>query len=119
MKRTGLLALIFVCFAWQPPAKKFIDPANMDVSIKPGDNFYRYANGNWIKNNPVPPSKVRWGSFDNLFEETRKRLQTLLETAAAKASTDPASQKIGDFFTSGMDSLTIEKRGFEPIKPEL
>ena len=85
MKRTGLLALIFVCFAWQPPAKKFIDPANMDVSIKPGDNFYRYANGNWIKNNPVPPSEVRWGSFDNLFEETRKRLQTLLETAAAKA----------------------------------
>ena len=43
---------------------KYIDKANMDLSVKPGDNFYQYANGTWIKNNPVPASKTRWGSFD-------------------------------------------------------
>ncbi|HVX49844.1 MAG TPA: hypothetical protein VHB48_06790, partial [Chitinophagaceae bacterium] len=47
-------------------AGKYIDPANMDMSVKPGDNFYQYAEGNWLKNNPVPPSKTRWGSFDML-----------------------------------------------------
>jgi putative endopeptidase len=119
MKRTSILALVFVCFAFLPPAKKFIDPANMDTSVKPGDNFYRYANGNWMKNNPVPPSKSRWGSFDELFEESRKKLRNLLETAAASAASDPASQKIGDFFTSGMDSIGIEKMGYKPIQPDL
>jgi putative endopeptidase len=60
---------------------KFIDPANMDMSVKPGDNFYLYANGNWIKKNPVPASKTRWGSFDMLREESSQRLQTLLQEA--------------------------------------
>lgn len=91
----------------------------MDLSVKPGDNFYRYANGNWMKNNPVPASKVRWGSFDELFEESRKKLRNLLESAAASAASDPASQKIGDFFTSGMDSIGIEKLGYQPIQADL
>ncbi len=48
---------------------KYIDKINMDVSVNPGDNFYLYANSNWLKNNPVPGSKTRWGSFDMLREE--------------------------------------------------
>src|SRR5438874_13532351 len=88
--------------------RKFIDPANMDLSVKPGDNFYLYANGTWLKNNPVPPSKTRWGSFDELREESSKRMQVLLQDAAANASKNPRMQKIGDFYTSGMDSAGIE-----------
>jgi putative endopeptidase len=111
---TGML----ISFA-PPKKKKFIDPSNMDVSVKPGDNFYQYANGNWLVKNPVPSSKTRWGSFDVLRELSSKRLQTLLEEAAANAGTDTLNQKIGDYYASGMDSIALEKLGYQPIKPDL
>jgi putative endopeptidase len=98
---------------------KFIDPANMDLSVKPGDNFYLYSNGNWIKKNPVPASKTRWGSFDMLREESSQRLQTLLQEAEKNSGNDRLSQMIGGFYHSGMDSAAIEARGYTPIKPEL
>src|SRR5436853_7924354 len=96
-----LLALAALAFI---PPKKYIDRANMDLSVKPGDNFYLYANGNWIKRNAVPASKTRWGSFDELREESSKRLQTLLEDAAKNPKRDRLTQMIGDFYASGMDS---------------
>ena len=98
---------------------KYIDKANMDLSVAPGENFYLYANGSWIKNNPVPNSKTRWGSFDVLREESSKRLQLLLEDAIKNRTKDRATQIIADFFTSGMDSATIEAKGFSPIKNDL
>lgn len=108
--------------AFTPPGDKkfkYIDKSNMDLSVKPGDNFYLYANGNWLKKNPVPGSKTRWGSFDELREESSKRLRQLLNDAAANASKDASTQKIGDFYTSGMDTVTIEKLGYQPIKADL
>jgi putative endopeptidase len=117
------LAVAMVSFA--PPGKKqkakrkFIDPANMDLSVKPGDNFYLYANGNWIKKNPVPPSKTTWGSFLELREESSKKLRTLLEEAMAGGDKNPRAEKIGNFFRSGMDSITIEKKGYTPIQQDL
>ena len=97
----------------------YIDRQNMDLSVKPGDNFFLYANGNWIKNNPVPASRVRWGSFDELRQENSKRLSGLLEEASHASDPDRKTQIIGDFYYSGMDSLTLEKNGYEPIKPIL
>ena len=97
----------------------YIDKSNMDLSVKPGDNFYLYANGNWIKNNPIPASKTRWGSFDVLREESLQRLRSLLDEAAANTKKDRTTQMIGDFYASGMDSAAIEKKGIQPIKGEL
>lgn len=110
--------------AFTPPGgkdkkPKYIDKANMDLSVKPGDNFYLYANGSWLKNNPVPGSKTRWGSFDMLREESSKRLKELLTSAAANPGSSPVMQKIGDFYLSGMDSAGIEKLGYQPIKADL
>ncbi len=99
--------------------RKFIDPANMDLSVKPGDNFYLYANGNWIKNTPVPGSKTRWGSFDILSEESSKALRDLLEDAAKNPGTNALVKRVGDFYASGMDSIAMEKLGAKPIKPYL
>ncbi len=121
----GLLGVATAAFvAFTPPGgkdkkPKYIDKANMDLSVKPGDNFYLYANGNWLKNNPVPGSKTRWGSFDMLREESSKRLKELLTSAAANPGSSPVMQKIGDFYLSGMDSAGIEKLGYQPIKADL
>ncbi|GAA4324680.1 M13 family metallopeptidase [Flaviaesturariibacter amylovorans] len=102
----------------KPKKPKYIDRANMDLSVKPGDNFYYYANGSWLKKNPVPASKTRWGSFDELREESSRRLRKLLEEAG-KNSSDPKQQKIGDFYRSGMDTAHIESQGMNPIRADL
>jgi putative endopeptidase len=111
------LLLTTISFAQLP--MKYIDPANMDATIKPGDNFFMYANGGWIKNNPIPSSKTRWGSFDVLREESSKRLKLLLEEAKSNTTKDRKTQIIGDYYASGMDSLAIEARGYQPIKADL
>jgi putative endopeptidase len=101
------------------PTPKYIDPSNMDLSVKPGDNFYLYANGGWLKRNAIPASKTRWGSFDVLREESSKRLQTLLEDAQKNTGKGKLDQMIGDFYRSGMDSAAIEAAGINPIKADL
>lgn len=100
------------------PQKKLIDVANMDLSVKPGDDFYTYANGTWLKNNPIPAKEVRWGSFNVLRDFNINAVKTILVDAQNNKSAKPGSleQRVGDFYAAGMDSLTIEKLGFTPIK---
>ncbi|MFD0792532.1 M13 family metallopeptidase [Mucilaginibacter litoreus] len=103
------------------PPKKFIDPANMDLSVKPGDNFFEYANGSWIKQNAIPAKETRWGSFNILRQENTDRLLKLL-TEVSKTTGQPKGslkQRVGDLYASGMDSLTIEKKSYTPIKADL
>lgn len=122
MKKNVLLLSFFLFNLITTQAQettKYIDKSNMDLSVAPGDNFYQYANGTWLKNNPVPNSKTRWGSFDLLREESSKRLQILLEDAIKNREKDRATQIIADFFSSGMDSVTIESKGYSPIKADL
>jgi len=102
------------------PPKKFIDPANMDLSVKPGDDFFEYADGNWIKNNPIPPKETRWGSFGMLNQENTERLIGLLNDVSK--TTHPAGsleQRAGDLYASGMDSLTIENAALTLSNPPL
>jgi putative endopeptidase len=99
--------------------RKFIDPANMDLSVNPGDNFYQYANGTWVKNTVIPASKTRWGSFDALAEESSQALKGLLEDAAKKPGGNSLMKRVGDYYSSAMDSNSIEKLGYKPIKPYL
>src|SRR5205814_5574979 len=112
MKRLALLSFFTVIIFGTGPVMaqtdvkefKFIDPANMDLSVKPGDNFYLYANGNWLKNNPVPASKTRWGSFDVLRQTSLDRLKLLTEDAAKNSSKNSLYQRIGDLYAAAMDS---------------
>ncbi|KQS40555.1 M13 family metallopeptidase [Pedobacter sp. Leaf194] len=101
--------------------KKFIDPANMDLSVKPGDDFYTYASGAWVKNNPVPAKETRWGSFNELRDFNINAVKSLVEDAAADKSAPAGSikRRVGDFYTAAMDSATIEKLGYTPIKADL
>jgi putative endopeptidase len=105
-----------------PPGKKkrkFIDPINMDLSVKPGDDFFRYANGNWLNHNPVPASKTSWGSFDALRQNILDRLKGLCEDAAANTAKNTIYQRVGDLYAAAMDSVAIEKLGYTPIIADL
>jgi putative endopeptidase len=95
--------------------------ANMDTTVKPGDDFFRYANGNWMKNNPIPAEYSIYGSFEALKEDNNKQLRGIMEDAVAdkKAAAGSIKQKIADFYASGMDSATIEKTGIKAIQTEI
>lgn len=116
----GIVAASYSSYAQKAP-KKFIDPANMDLTVKPGDDFYEYASGTWIKNNPVPAKETRWGSFNELRDFNINAVKSVVEDAAADQSAPAGSVKkrVGDFYAAAMDSVTIEKLGYTPIKPEL
>jgi len=116
----GIIAASYSSFAQEAP-KKLIDPANMDLTVKPGDNFYEYANGIWMKNNPVPAKETRWGSFNELRDFNINAVKSIVEDAAADKSAPAGSVKkrVGDFYAAAMDSLTIEKLGYTPIKADL
>lgn len=116
------LGIIAASYSAQAQSQaKFIDPANMDLTVKPGDDFYKYASGTWIKNNPVPAKETRWGSFNALRDFNINAVKGLVEDAAADKSAPAGSVKkrVGDFYTAAMDSITIEKLGYTPIKADL
>lgn len=92
----------------------------IDTTVKPGDNFFLYAMGKWVKNNPVPASERSWGIWTMVNEENYGRMRKINEEAAAKTDLAKGSneQKLGDFWYTGMDSVTIEKQGIDPLKSE-
>jgi len=93
---------------------------NLDSTVKPGEDFFEYANGGWIKKNPIPGEQSSWGIGNLVIEENLKRLREISEKAAAsKAARGSNDQKIGDFWSMAMDSAKIEADGLKPIQPLL
>ncbi|MEG8222199.1 M13 family peptidase [Sphingomonas sp. HH69] len=90
------------------------DAAGMDLSVKPGDDFYDHANGTWAKNTPIPADKSNYGAFNTLDELSRSRTRAILDAA----KDDPAS-KIGAAYASYLDTAAVEAKGLAPIKPWL
>jgi len=94
--------------------------ANIDTSVKPGDDFFLYANGRWIKDNPIPPDESSWGIGQMVQEEIYKRLKTVNEKAIEEnAVHGTISQKIADFWRSGMDTDAINKLQIQPLQNDL
>ena len=91
---------------------------NMDNSIKPGNDFFTYVNGTWLKNNPIPADKNARSTLEELFERNRHDIREIIEEAAASKDAQPGSitEKIGLFYNSGIDSLSLEKQGITPLK---
>jgi len=120
---TGSVMLMTTTMSCKPKAKEepAINAANMDTTIKPGDNFYQYANGAWLKSHPIPNDYSRYGAFEVLGEENYKQLQTIMDEASKDKNAEAGTvrQKIRDFYNTGLDTVKIEKDGFNPIKAEL
>ncbi len=100
---------------------KPLDIANLDTTCAPCTNFYQFANGGWLKANPIPAAYAQWGSFNELAESNNDKLKHVLDDAAAQRLTaaDPAVRKVGDFYAACMDTIAIERAGYAPIKPDL
>jgi len=105
----------------QQHLKSGIDKSNFDTSVKPQQDFFTYVNGNWIKKTKIPADRASYGSFTQLFEESQKNLRKIIEEAAQTPNKKEGSdlQKIGDFYTSFMDTVQIEEKGLKPLQAEL
>ena len=96
-----------------------LDVSALDKSANPCEDFYQYACGGWMKNNPIPADQAAWGRFNELAERNRMFLREILEQAAKATNRTPNEQKIGDYYASCMDEAAINKKGVAPLQPVL
>ncbi|MEO5904863.1 MAG: M13 family metallopeptidase [Gemmatimonadaceae bacterium] len=98
-----------------------LDPANVDRTANACVDFYQFANGGWLKSNPLPAAFARYGSFEELGEKNQAALTTILQSAAAEVSTtkSPVTKMLGTYYSNCMDSAAADRQGASPVQPEL
>ncbi len=97
-----------------------VDVQGMDLSVKPGDDFYKFVNGQWDAKTEIPADRSSWGGFAVLRDLSDQRTRAIIEESAKQnAPAGTVAQKVGDFYASFMDEAAIEARGMEPVKPML
>ncbi len=125
IKKLSLIAIaalsLTACNRQARPKAESVDvlTSNLDTTVKPTDDFFHFANGGWIKKNPIPNDETRWGIGSLVKEELYSRLRHINEEAVKAGAKKGVDQQIGDFWYSGMDTVSIEKKGIEPLKDEL
>src|SRR6185436_2586879 len=107
-----------LCIA-QTGAKSGIDRAAFDTACKPCDDFWRYANGTWLDQNPIPAQYPAWGHAYVLRDANRERLKSILDTAAASPTGDSDTRRIGNFYASCLDTAAIDAAGAKPVDLQL
>jgi predicted metalloendopeptidase len=120
--RRLVIALSFACAAAvaAPIAEHGVQRADMDTTIRPGDDFNLYANGAWLKTAVIPPDQPSWGSFSTLRDKAVKRTSDLIEDLArAKSAPGSDAAMIADYYASYMDEAGIEAKGLSPLRPDL
>ena len=101
------------------PASHGIDLDGMDRGVKPGDDFYKYANGTWLAHVEIPKDRATWGTGATVAELTNKRVAELIQDAAVRAPAGSDAKKVGDFYATFMDEATIESKGLAPLAPTI
>ena len=116
----GLILCSFAAFAQNAPEIHGIAVANLDRSVKPGDDFYQYSNGEWLKRTEIPPDRASLGVFNKLSDLSNKRTAELIaELAKSNPPAGSSTRKVADLYNSYMDEAAIEAKGLAPLRPHL
>jgi putative endopeptidase len=126
MKNSRILLILIVAslnfLSCNKKEVELSDPlvTNRDTLVNPADDFFKYANGGWFKNNPIPSTEQSNGIFRTIADTINNQIKQICEKSAQDKSAEVGSnkQKIGDFYASGMDSIAINKAGISPLKSE-
>ena len=132
MKKANAIAILVSCIMAAGCAQKTVEtpqperevvPAielsNMDTTINPADDFFRYCNNNWLKNNPIPEAYSTYNAFYEIGERTEMQILEIINEVSQDANAPQGSvaQKIRDFYNAGMDTVAIDKRGYIELLP--
>ena len=134
MKKKHIIAMMTLCTMAagcaekavetpEPQKEKEVVPAielsNMDTTVNPADDFFRYANNNWIKNNPIPEEYSTYGAFTEIDQRNELLIQDIINEVSQDTSATQGSvaQKIRDFYNAGMDTVAIDARGYSELQP--
>jgi putative endopeptidase len=96
-----------------------LDLSTHDPAVRPGDDFFRYANGHWLDTHEIPADRTRWGASDALVEDAQQKVRALIEALPAGAPAGSNEQKVGDFYRAYMDTDAINRAGLAPAQPAL
>ncbi len=126
MKNSRILVILVVAslnlVSCNKKEVELFDPlvTNRDTLVNPADDFFKYANGGWFKNNPIPSTEQSNGIFRTIADTINNQIKQICEKSAQDESAEKGSnkQKIGDFYASGMDTIAINKAGISPLKSE-
>jgi putative endopeptidase len=119
--------ILIPAFSCMSKTGSSVKPCNLDTflndyvdsTVKPQDDFFLFTMGKWIKNNPIPAAEKSWGIWSKVNEENYLRLKSINEEASSKNAEQGTNwQKIGDLWTTGMDTVAIEEQGIKPLQPE-
>ena len=116
-----ILLALAACAALLAPAQNIgVNRADMDLTVKPGDDFYQYAGGGWMKANPLKPEYASYGIFNDLDEQNKKQLRELFDQLAATSHPKGSvGQKVTDLYNLAMDSVRLNREGASPLKADL
>src|SRR5574342_732519 len=113
----GAVALILICGPTVPARTQDVEQG-VDTSVAPGDDFFPFANGAWLRSTAIPEGRERWGVRNEIDELTRRQIATLLDGAVAAAPGSTA-RKVADFRVAWLNDSAIEGRGLVPLRPTL
>lgn len=126
---TAATFALAACTMTNPPPPAASHPAQIgawgldltahDATVRPGDDFFRYANGHWLDTHEIPADRSRWGAFDALDEDAQKKVHELLEALPSAAPAGSAERKVSDFYHAYMDTDAIDRWGLAPAVPVL
>jgi endothelin-converting enzyme/putative endopeptidase len=103
----------------QPQTTPQAAPPTANATLRPGDDFFAWANGQWLTKTEIPADRSRWGAMDSLAEDTNQRIVKLIEEAGKDKNASPEARKVADFYGAYMNEAGIEARGTAPLKPAL
>ena len=114
-----MISCVSLTTAFAGPLLSGIDLSGMDNTVRPQDDFFRYANGSWLKHTEIPADKSRYGSFTILYDQSQQDIRKIVDALAVNEKLIGDEKKVADYYASYMDEARVNELGFTPLKAKL